>query len=51
MRHETFDTWLTENRDVDYVMNHLPEANFDPEFYSHYEADIISAYNKQLQTV
>ena len=51
MRHETFDTWLTEKRDVDYVINHLPEANFDPEFYCHYEADILSAYNKQLQTV
>ncbi|GAA4805277.1 NAD(P)/FAD-dependent oxidoreductase [Litoribaculum gwangyangense] len=51
MRHETFDNWLTEKRDVDYVMNHLSEANFDPEFYSHYEADILSAYNKELQTV
>ncbi len=51
MRHETFDTWLTEKRDVDYVMNNLPEANFDPEFYSHYEADILSAYNQKLQIV
>ncbi|WP_298555508.1 FAD-dependent oxidoreductase [uncultured Algibacter sp.] len=51
MRHEIFDMWLTEKRDVDYIINHLPEANFDPEFYSHYEADILSAYNKQLQTV
>ena len=51
MRHEIFDTWLTEKRDVDYVMSHLPEANFDPEFYSHYEADILSAYNRQPQTV
>ncbi|WP_298754679.1 FAD/NAD(P)-binding oxidoreductase [uncultured Psychroserpens sp.] len=50
MRHETFDTWLTENRDVDYVMNHLIEANFDPEFYKHFEKDILSAYNNQLQT-
>jgi len=50
MRHETFDKWLTEKRDVDYVMNHLAEANFDPEFYNHYEAEIVSAYNKQLQT-
>ncbi|WCO01226.1 NAD(P)/FAD-dependent oxidoreductase [Psychroserpens ponticola] len=50
MRHETFDTWLTEKRDVDFVMNHLSEANFDPEFYNHYEAEILSAYNKQLQT-
>ncbi|GAA4268303.1 NAD(P)/FAD-dependent oxidoreductase [Hyunsoonleella aestuarii] len=51
MRHETFDTWLTEERDVDYVMNHLSDANFDPEFYSHFEVEILSSYNKQFQTV
>ncbi len=50
MRHETFDKWLTEKRDVDYVMNHLSEANFDPEFYSRFEKEILSAYNNQLQT-
>jgi len=50
MCHETFDTWLTEKRDVDYVINHLSEANFDPEFYSTFEKDIITAYNHQLQT-
>jgi hypothetical protein len=49
MRHETFNTWLTEERDVDYVMNNLLEANFDPEFYSHHEAEILSAYNQKLQ--
>ncbi|WP_396603049.1 NAD(P)/FAD-dependent oxidoreductase [Algibacter sp. R77976] len=51
MRHETFDRWLTEKRDVDYVINHLPEANFDPEFYRHYEAEILSSYNQKLQTI
>ena len=50
MRHEVFDRWLTEERGVDYVINNLSEANFDPEFYSHYEAEILSVYNKQLQT-
>lgn len=50
MRHETFDKWLTEKRDVDYVMNHLAEANFDPEFYSKFESEILAAYNNQLQT-
>ncbi|MUU78774.1 NAD(P)/FAD-dependent oxidoreductase [Winogradskyella endarachnes] len=50
MRHETFDTWLTEKKDVDYVINHLPEANFDPEFYSKFENEILKAYNNQLQT-
>ncbi|SDR87648.1 Pyridine nucleotide-disulphide oxidoreductase [Formosa sp. Hel1_31_208] len=51
MRHETFDKWLTEKRDIDYVMNHLAEANFDPEFYKRFEKDILAAYTKQLQTV
>ena len=51
MRHETFDTWLTERRDIDYVMTHLAEANFDPEFYSTFEGDILSVYNHQLQIV
>ncbi len=50
MRHETFDQWLTEERGVDYVVNHLSEANFDPEFYKNYENEILNAYNNQLQT-
>ncbi|MCF7561227.1 NAD(P)/FAD-dependent oxidoreductase [Sabulilitoribacter multivorans] len=50
MRHETFDTWLTEKRDVDYVMDHLSEANFDPEFYKTFESEIYSAYKNQFQT-
>jgi NAD(P)H-nitrite reductase large subunit len=49
MRHETFDTWLTEKRDVDYVINNLSKANFDPEFYSRFEKDILTAYNNQLE--
>ena len=51
MRHETFDRWLTEKRNVDYVINHLSEANFDPEFYKRFEKDILITYNNQLQTV
>lgn len=49
MRHEVFDTWLTEKRSIDYVINHLNEANFDPELYNHFENDIITAYKNQLQ--
>ena len=51
MRHEVFDRWLTEKRDVDYVMNNLIEANFDPEFFKHFEKDILKAYNNRLQLV
>ncbi|PKQ43860.1 NAD(P)/FAD-dependent oxidoreductase [Confluentibacter flavum] len=51
MRHEVFDRLLTEKRDIGYVINHLSEANFDPEFYKHYEQDIQNAYKNQLQIV
>jgi len=51
MRHETFDRWLTEKRDVDYVIENLSEANFDPELFQLYEKDIKSAFKNQLQTV
>ncbi|MAM29066.1 MAG: FAD-dependent oxidoreductase, partial [Flavobacteriaceae bacterium] len=47
MRHEVFDRWLNEKRDVDYVINHLKQANFDPEFYRKYEKEILSAYKNQ----
>jgi NADPH-dependent 2,4-dienoyl-CoA reductase/sulfur reductase-like enzyme len=45
MRHELFDRWLTEERTVDQVMEQLADANFDPEFYRHYEKEIIEAFN------
>ena len=45
MRHEVFDRWLTEQREVDYVMEHLAEAHFDPEFYIRHEPEIITKYN------
>lgn len=48
MRHEIFDRWLTEERDVDYVIEHLSDANFDPEFYKHYELEIVSKYNSDF---
>lgn len=51
MRHEVFDKWLTEKRTVDYVVEHFVEANFDPEFYKHFEQEILLTYKNQLQTV
>jgi NAD(P)H-nitrite reductase large subunit len=50
MRHEIFDRWLTEERDVHFVMAYLKDANFDPEFYARYEADILGKFNKTLGT-
>nr|WP_299387467.1 FAD/NAD(P)-binding oxidoreductase [Allomuricauda sp.] len=48
MRHQVFDKWLSQEKDVDHVMEHLADANFDPEFYKHHEADIVSKYNSDF---
>jgi NAD(P)H-nitrite reductase large subunit len=40
MRHEFFDKVLTKNQTADYVIQHLKEANFDPEFYTAYHEEI-----------
>lgn len=45
LRHEMFDRWLNEKRTIQYVLEHLKDANFDPELYDTYEDDIISKYN------
>lgn len=50
MRHEIFDRWLTEERSVDYVMEYLNDANFDPEFYAQYESQIVSKFNTEFGT-
>jgi NADH oxidase (H2O2-forming) len=50
MRHEFFDNVLNKKQTVDYVLEHLADANFDPEFYKQYQTEILSAFNNQLQT-
>ncbi|WP_430909589.1 NAD(P)/FAD-dependent oxidoreductase [Maribacter sp. 2-571] len=50
MRHEIFDRWLTEEREVEHVIEYLKDASFDPEFYAAYEAQIIAAYNAEFGT-
>lgn len=49
MRHDVFDRWLTEERDVHFVMENLAEANFDPEFYASYELQILESFKNRLQ--
>ena len=45
LRHEVFDSFLNQKRDMTYVLQNLRMANFDPEFFKPYEQDIISQYN------
>ncbi|MEM7165963.1 MAG: FAD/NAD(P)-binding oxidoreductase [Planctomycetota bacterium] len=39
-RHDVCRRWIEEQRSVDYVLEHLAEANFDPEFFPRFEAAI-----------
>ncbi|RIV70601.1 NAD(P)/FAD-dependent oxidoreductase [Flagellimonas aequoris] len=45
LRHQVIDQWLNEKRDINFVVAHLADANFDPEFYRTYESHIISKFN------
>lgn len=51
MRHEFFDKVLTENRTVDYVMQHLKKANFDPEFFTTFEKEINQSFQNQFTNI
>ncbi|MEL4306664.1 NAD(P)/FAD-dependent oxidoreductase [Joostella sp. CR20] len=47
--HQTFDKWISEEKNIDFVVSNLEEANFDPEFFrSHFKA-IKKAFQHQLQ--
>ena len=45
-RHEVCEKWLREKTNVETVLQSLPLANFDPEFYAKYEQDVLDVYNK-----
>ena len=45
LRHHVFDSWLRSGKTVEHVLEHLKDANFDPEFYKQYEQEIVNAYN------
>jgi NADH dehydrogenase FAD-containing subunit len=46
-RHEVCEAWIKEGTHVEAVLSQLAMANFDPEFYDCYEADVIAEYNRQ----
>ncbi|MDQ3193724.1 MAG: FAD-dependent oxidoreductase [Bacteroidota bacterium] len=43
-RQETCVKWIEEKKPIEYVLKHLKEANFDPEFYKHYEQNVRKEY-------
>jgi NAD(P)H-nitrite reductase large subunit len=48
MRHEFFDKVLTDKKTVDYVMHHLAEANFDPEFFINHNKEIQQQFTTEF---
>ncbi|HET9485845.1 MAG TPA: FAD-dependent oxidoreductase [Chryseosolibacter sp.] len=46
LRHENFDRWLREKRPVTFVIDHLREGNFDPEFSERHEQEISDHFYK-----
>lgn len=45
MRHELFDAWLKQGKTIDFVLENLKTANFDPEFFKGFEEEIINQFN------
>jgi len=50
MRHEFFDKALTGKKTIEHVLEHLADANFDPEFYKLHEKEIIEKFNSENGT-
>jgi hypothetical protein len=50
MRHTFFNNALTEKQTVDNVLEHLADANFDPEFYKLHESEIVAKFNQENNT-
>lgn len=47
-RHRVCEGWIRERLPVSEVLDRLPEANFDPEFYRRHERTIAAALRSQL---
>jgi len=47
MRHEYFEKWLNEKKNINFVIENLKKAIFDPEFFTHYEKNIIALWKQQ----
>lgn len=49
LRHEHCDAWLRHKVNITEVIQALPSANFDPEFYAKHERDIIEQFSAHLK--
>lgn len=47
LRHEVCDHWLRKNSSIHEVLENFSSANFDPEFYKTFEAEIVQEFNQK----
>lgn len=47
-RHEVCEKWIQTQTPIENVLQNLGIANFDPEFFTEYEGEIIDVYNKKF---
>lgn len=48
-RQEVWQRWIGEKKPVQFVLERLAEANFDPEFYKRHEEEIVEKFNAENQ--
>ncbi|MEL6654303.1 MAG: FAD-dependent oxidoreductase, partial [Bacteroidota bacterium] len=46
-RQEACHKWIAAEAHIETVLSNLYEANFDPEFFAHYEPELIALYQQQ----
>ena len=49
MRQKICQSWIREGKNIEYVISHLDQTNFDPEFYTRYWAEISQKFERQKQ--
>lgn len=50
IRHQVLDQWLTQEKEIPFVLAHWADAVFDPEFTTSYHLSLIKAYNTLYHT-
>ena len=48
LRHAICERWIREKRTLNYVLEQLPEANFDPEFFERYDQRVLGQCSDEM---
>ncbi len=47
LRHKMFEAWIKEKKSIEFVLENLRVANFEPEFYRKHEQEILDKFNRE----